>query len=188
MSKATQTRATAEDLLRVKGKAELIGGRIVEFMPSGYLPGVVPLNITFSLREWVRTLGVGVALGDNVGFTVPELDSGRESFSPHASYHAGPLPRNLMRFLEGAPTFAVEVRSEGDYGPAAERAMAAKRADYFAAGTEVVWDVDPVVELVHVYHAASPSLPTTYGRGQIAEAEPALPGWRPLVADFFPAR
>lgn len=27
-----------------------------------------------------------------------------------------------MRFLEGAPVFAVEVRSENDYGPVAERA------------------------------------------------------------------
>ena len=29
-----------------------------------------------------------------------------------------------------------------DYGPAAEKAMAHKRADYFAAGTQVVWDVE----------------------------------------------
>ena len=40
-----------------------------------------------------------------------------------------------MKFFQGAPVFAVEVRSEGDYGPRAEREMAAKRADYFAAGT-----------------------------------------------------
>ena len=39
-----------------------------------------------------------------------------------------------MKFVQGAPVFAAEVRSEGDYGEAAERAMAAKRADYFAAG------------------------------------------------------
>src|SRR5712691_4345126 len=47
-----------------------------------------------------------------------------------------------MKFFEGAPVFAVEVRSEGDYGPAAEKAMAKKRADYFAAGSLIVWDVD----------------------------------------------
>jgi hypothetical protein len=33
-----------------------------------------------------------------------------------------------MRFLEGAPVFAVEVRSEPDYGQRAKRDMAAKRA------------------------------------------------------------
>jgi hypothetical protein len=34
-----------------------------------------------------------------------------------------------MRFAEGVPAFAVEVHSANDYGPAAERAMAQKRAD-----------------------------------------------------------
>lgn len=38
--------------------------------------------------------------------------------------------------------FAVEVQSEGDYGPQDEQAMSAKRADYFAASSRVVWDVD----------------------------------------------
>ena len=80
---------------------------------------------------------------DSIGFAVPELPSGRESFSPDASYYFGPYPDNPMRFIEGAPTFAVEIRSENDYGPAAEIDMAAKRADYFLAGTLVVGDVDP---------------------------------------------
>ena len=47
-----------------------------------------------------------------------------------------------MKFAEGAPVFAVEIRSENDRGPAAEGRLATKRADYFAAGTLVVWDVD----------------------------------------------
>ena len=83
-----------------------------------------------------------------------------------------------MRFVEGAPDFAVEVRSENDYGRTAEAEMAAKRADYFAAGTKVVWDVDPVANEVRVYRAASPDAPTIYVRGQDAEAEPAVPGWK----------
>ena len=188
MSTAALARATIDDLLDVEGKAELISGRIVEFVPTGFLPGLVALNITFSLRERARSLGVGVVLGDNVGFTVPELESGRQSFSPDASYYVGPLPKNAMRFIEGPPTLAVEVRSDGDYGPAAERTMAAKRADYSEAGTLVVWDVDPLAELVHVDRADSPLIPATYGRSQIAEAEPAVPGWRPLVDDLLPRR
>ena len=77
----------------------------------------------------------------NVGFAIPELSSGRQSFSPDAAYHLGPLPSNPMQFLDGPTTFAVEVRSENDYGDAAEAEMAAKRADNFEAGTAVVWDV-----------------------------------------------
>ena len=97
-----------------------------------------------------------MALTDNMGFAVPELPSGRESFSPDVAYYGGPFSVDDMRFIRGAPTFAVEVRSEGDYGAAAEKAMAAKRTEYFAAGTPVVWDVDPIAGCVHVYRSDAP--------------------------------
>jgi Uma2 family endonuclease len=82
------------------------------------------------------------------------------------------------KFLEGAPIFAVEVRSEEDYGPAAEKRLAAKRTDYFAAGTRVVWDVDFLRDgRVRSYSAERPEEPRVFDRGQVADAEPALPGW-----------
>jgi Uma2 family endonuclease len=127
-----------------------------------------------------------VAYTDNMGFGVPKLPSGRESFAPDASYYDGPLPSDEMDFVDGPPTFAVEVRSKNDYGDAAEAAMAEKRADYFEAGTTVVWDVDPRSECIHVYRADNPQQPTTFRKGQQADAEPALPGWRFPVEDIFP--
>lgn len=90
-----------------------------------------------------------------------------------------------MRFVDGAPAFAAEVRSEGDYGPAAECAYAAKRADYFAAGTVVVWDVDPVRQRISSYTIETPDTPMVFRYGDIADAEPALPGWRVLTSDIF---
>lgn len=91
-----------------------------------------------------------------------------------------------MKFFEGSPVFAAEVRSEGDYGPKAERQMARKRADCFAAGTQVVWDVDLLGgEAVKVYGADDPENPTAFGRGKSANAEPALPGWKMSVDDLF---
>jgi Uma2 family endonuclease len=90
-----------------------------------------------------------------------------------------------MKFIQGAPAFAVEVRSEEDYGPAAEMAMAAKRADYFAAGTEVVWDVDlQGQETIRAYRV-SEAEPRAFRRGELADAEPAVPGWRFPVDDLF---
>ncbi len=72
----------------------------------------------------------------------------------------------------------MKVRSEGDYSPVAELAMADKRRDYFAAGTLVVWDADLLSEdaVVRVYRASDPESPAFYHRGEIAEAEPAVPG------------
>lgn len=187
MSLGTLTPATLEDLYRVEGKAELIAGRVVRLMPSGDAPSEAAFEIAVSLRDHARRSGVGVAYPDGIGYAQrPALPSGRQSFSPDASYHVGPRPRNRMRFIDGAPTFAVEVRSEQDYGAAAEAEMAANRADYFQAGTGVVWDVDPMAKTVAVYRADEPTEPLVYGQGQVADAEPAVPGWGLAVDDVFP--
>ena len=177
-----KTRATIEDLYKVEGKAELVGGEIVYMPPAGEDPGFASLEIATSLRSYARQTGRGRAYGDGVGFHV-NLPH-REAFGPDAAYHIG--PRMGMRFAEGAPVFAVEVRSENDYGRAAEEKMREKRTDYFACGTLVVWDVDLLSpDVIKVYRASDPDNPTTYRRGDIAEAEPAVPGWRMAVDDLF---
>lgn len=178
---AAPTPATLDDLLKVPGKAELIGGRIVQFMPTGYHPTRVSGRIFRSLAEHTEATGRGEAFVDNLGYAVPALPSGRQSFCPDASYYEGPLPTNRMRFIDGAPTFATEVRSENSYVPAAEAEMAAKRADYFAAGTLVVWDVDPVAGVIDCYRSTAPDRPVRFAAGQVADAEPAVPGWRVAV-------
>lgn len=177
----TPTRATLDDLLRTEGKAELIGGRIVTYMASGDRPSTIAFRIARRLADYADARG-GVAYADGIGFAVPELPSGRESFSPDASYYTGTRPSNPMRFIEGPPDFAVEVRSENDYGPAAELEMAAKRADYFLAGTKVVWDVDPEANEVRMYRPDAPDQPVVFVPGQDADAEPAVPGWRVAVS------
>ena len=179
------TRATIDDLYGVEGKAELIGGRIVRFMASGHLPSRVATNIFISQRAYTKHVGAGHAYADGLGYSIPELPSGRESFQPDASCHYLPLPKNPMRFVDGSPNFAAEVRSENDYGHAAELEMAAKRDDYFAARTQVVWDVDPEAETVTKYRAADPANPVVFHMGDIADAEPAVPGWKIAVADIF---
>lgn len=139
-------------------------------------------HIFVRLYAYAQQTQRGRALPDGVGFRV-HLPH-RESFSPDVAYHIG--PRAGMRCAEGAPIFAVEVRSENDYGPAAERAMQEKRADYFACGTQVVWDVDLLSEdVVKVYRASDPAQPAIYRRGDMAEAEPAVPGWSMPVDELF---
>lgn len=185
MATVPQTRATIDDLYRTEGKAELIGGRIVQYMATGVKPSIVAKNIFVSLHAFKRKTRQGHAFTDNLGYAVPELTSGRESFSPDASFYDGPLPANLMHFVEGPPTFAAEVRSENDYGPFAESELSAKRADYFEAGTLVVWDVDTIAETVAVYRTDDPTNPRVFCRGGTADAEPAVPGWQISIDEVF---
>ena len=175
--------ATLEDLMKFDGKAELIGGRIVEFMPTGRRPNRTAGRIYRHLCDYVEETGIGEAFTDNMGFAVdPPLLSGRQSFSPDASFHAGPFPTDEMTFIDGPPTFAVEVRSENDYGRGAEAAMADKRADYFEAGTLAVWDVDPLAQTITLH---TPTSEIAFRPGDRAHAEPALPGWTLDVSALF---
>ena len=177
--------ATLDDLQVVEGKAELIAGKVVPLMPTGHRPNQIAGEIFVSLKAQVRAMGRGVAYTDNMGFAVSELPSGRQSFSPDVSYYDGALPTDEMDFVKGPPTFAVEVRSKGDYGDSAEAEMAARRADYFLAGTLVVWDVDPRSRCVRVYRSDTPEQPDLFLEGQQADASAALPGWSMAVADLF---
>ena len=178
---STKVEATIDDLYKVEGKAELVNGEIVEMSPTGGLPNYAAQEISFSLREYSKRRKKGYAVGDNAAFVV-NLPN-RKSFSPDAAFYVGDI---TMKFFEGAPVFAVEVRSESDYGPKAERDMAKKRADYFTAGTQVVWDVDlQSDDVVKVYRSSDPNSPKIYRRGEMAEAEPAVPGWTMAVDDLF---
>jgi Uma2 family endonuclease len=128
-------RATLDDLMREEFHSELIDGRIVRVGPAAYLPGRVAGEIQFSLHEHARACERGKAYGSQLVYAVPRLSSGRESFSPDVS-----LPANRLSYVQGPPTFAVEVRNQDDYHPGADQQYADKRIDYFEAGTLVVWD------------------------------------------------
>jgi Uma2 family endonuclease len=183
MSIATNptTEQLIAELYKVPGKAEIVGGRIVMMSPTGDMPGAAAGAIYVSLCQHSKEHG-GRAYTDNVAFLV-NLPN-RKSFCPDVSYYTG--PRAKMKFLPETPVFAVEVRSENDYGRAAEREMAAKRTDYFAAGTKVVWDVDLLSDdVVRVYRADNPEVAVVYRHGEVAEAEPAVPGWKFHVDELF---
>ena len=178
------THELVEELHQVpeQGKAEIIDGEIVHMSPTGGKPGRVGGKIYIQLDVYERQTGRGYAFPDNVGFIV-NLPH-RTSFSPDAAFYVGELAEE--DFLTGAPLFAVEVRSKNDYGPLAEQAIRDKIADYFSAGALVVWDVDALRQkVIRVYRASDPAHPQVYRRGELADAEPALPGWRLSVDSIF---
>jgi Uma2 family endonuclease len=181
---ASKREATIDDLYHVAedGKAEIVNGEVVVMAPVADAHGYASMEIVASLREHGKRTSQGRAIPDNVAFVV-NLPN-RRSFCPDAAFHVGP-PFGT-KYIEGAPVFAVEVRSDEDYGPNAERRLATKRADYFAAGTLVVWDVDVFRDgFVRVYRATDPETPTIYRRGECADAEPAVPGWAMPINDLF---
>ena len=179
---ATKRKATIDDLFKIEEKAEIVCGEIKYLMATGGMPGYAGDAVYRFLFHYAEQTGIGNAVSDNKAFRVDLPNCG--SFSPDAAYFIGAEPG--MRFFDGAPIFAVEVRCENDYGAAAEREMAGKRADYFAAGTLVVWDVGlRGEEVVRKYTTQNSEMPTLFRRDEIADAEPAVPGWTIPVNSLF---
>jgi Uma2 family endonuclease len=175
-----RTRSFIADLYHVDGKAEIVGGEIVRMSPAGGVHGIAATIILESLRRHQKRRGGGTAFSDNVGFIVDLSD--RQSFSPDVAWHPIDPSEVTEEFVEGAPSFAVEARSPSDYTPAGEQALASKIADSFAAGTLVVWDVDLRDEVIRSHHSEDQARPRIFTFKDLADAEPAVSGWR------FPAK
>lgn len=177
--------ATIPDLFLIKGRAELIADRVVVYPLMGEASGCAKVEILVALDDHSRRCPGSEAYGGTVVYAVPRMASGRQSFSPDVSFHANPPWNETAMWVEGPPTFAVEIRVWEDYQSDTEPDRASKRADYFEAGTLVVWDVDPEAETVTKYAATDPLAPVVFRRGDVADAEPAVPGWRLAVDDVF---
>ena len=78
-----------------------------------------------------------------------------------------------------APDLAVEVLSAGNTA----REMARKRQEYFAAGVQVVWQVDPNARTVEVFTA--PDQSTVLHEAQTLEGGTVLPGFTLPLQELF---
>jgi Uma2 family endonuclease len=174
--------ATLEDLWEFEGPAELINGEIVPLAGTQLGPGDAAFLIRLSLYHHARAIGGGRPISESVTFVFQTPRT--QAFVPDVAWFTGEAEKGEVVY--GAPALAVEIRSSGDYGLTAERKMKLKRGHYFAGGTLVVWDVDVLREgWIRAYHAADPENPIVFTRGEVADAEPAVPGWRFEVDELF---
>jgi Uma2 family endonuclease len=78
-----------------------------------------------------------------------------------------------------APNLAVEVLSRTN----TPGEMAVKRQDYFTAGVQLVWEIDPEKRTVVVYTSATQG--TTLQGGDILDGGTVLPGFTLVGTDLF---
>lgn len=177
---------TVDDLKdpALEGQIELVDGKMVQlpFHTIGEARTVGNILVSLKKYEDRNPRGIGRAFMSTIVYVV-DLPH-RKTFSPDVSF-AVTRPKNPMDFIPGAPIFAAEMRAPDELTAKADIVFAKKREDYFAAGTKVVWDVDPWNETVKSYSATNPDEPIIYRRGMIADAEPALPGWQMAMDDVF---
>ena len=122
----------------------------------------------------------GVCCGAETGFILQRTPDVVRA--PDAAFVAGEripatgVPTGLWPF---APDFAVEVASPSDRFTE----LQTKVAEYFHAGTRLVWIVEPATRTVHVYRA--PHDLQTFGEEDELTGGDVLPGLRCPVRRLF---
>jgi Uma2 family endonuclease len=173
--------ATFDDLCLVEGRAEIVNGRIVMLDAGGFAHSRATMYIVGCLQQFEKRRRSGYAMNELANYHV-ELTY-RQSLCPDGSFYTGSSEGDES---PNGPLFALEVRSPGDYGMRKERLLASKRSDYFAANTQVVWDVDLFHgRCIRSFRADAPDAPEIFREGEQAHAEPALPGWRLSVDEVL---
>ncbi|GJG85811.1 hypothetical protein tb265_09920 [Gemmatimonadetes bacterium T265] len=183
---AVPKRMTAEEFLNYPWgdtPVELVHGEVrVAPFPAGAHAHVVD-NMYGALRDYVRAHQLGRVYGDNTGYALPHRDDTIRG--PDVSFvRAGRLPDELplKGLFQIAPDFGVEVLSPSDtYAEVAE-----KLDDFFSAGVELMWLLDPRRRRVEA--VAPDGARRTFaerGAAEVADAAPVLPGFTMAVADVF---
>src|SRR5258708_7544523 len=125
---------------------ELIDGEIVEKMPS-FTPSRIAMNIGRHLGNFLEAHDLGYVTGEAGGYVMSEGNV----FNPDVAYISkSRLPQAPEREVPMAPDLAVEVKSPTD----TKRAMRRKAEKYLASGTQIVWLVFPVEQIIEVYESS----------------------------------
>ncbi len=174
--------ATMQDVLethRREGRlCELVEGVLVEKV-MGYTESGLAVFLLGVLNAFVLLRNLGIVTGPDgtvelmAGLVrIPDVAFTRWDRLPGRRYPAAPIPRL-------APNLAVEVLSRSN----TPGEMAVKRQDYFAAGVEVVWEIDPDARTVAVYTA--PTQSTVLEPADTLDGGAVLPGFTLPLRQLF---
>jgi len=175
---------TADQLLDLPDdgrRHELVGGFVLSEPPASFKHGNVAAEIFRRLIEFVRQNDLGRVVSTETGFLLArDPDTVRAPDVAFVSRSTIERVGRFRGFFPGAPDLAVEVLSPSER-PAD---VHAKTGDYLAAGTRVVWVVDPSRRQVRVHRSLLH--PLMLDETEMLEGDDVLPGFQVQVARFFP--
>jgi Uma2 family endonuclease len=174
--------ATLQDVIDVEDRegmhCELVEGTLLE-KPVGLIESRLAAFLISLLNAFVLPRNLGFVAGEAGTMQlmpglvrIPDVSFVNWDRLPGRRAPTDPIP--LL-----APDLAVEVLSRSN----TPGEMAAKRRDYFTAGVQRVWEVNPDNRTVAVY--TSPTDFTTLGVGDTLDGAPVLPGFTLPLSQLF---
>ena len=174
--------ATEKDVIEAESRTgricELIDGVLVE-KTIGYLESMLAAVVIRLLGNFLEKHDLGIVLGADGTLRIlpnqvriPDVCFIRWSQFPNRELPPEPIPAL-------APDLAVEVLAKGN----TEGEMQRKLHDYFTAGVQLVWYIDPRTQTAKAYSAEDRCLELT--EEDSLSGEPVLPGFELPLKDLF---
>ncbi|MEO6866239.1 MAG: Uma2 family endonuclease [Gemmatimonadaceae bacterium] len=180
MSLAAERLYTVEELPDIPDCYELVDGELIMMTPAGWLRGHLVMKIGMVLGAYVDHNNLGMTFGEQTGFILSRNpDTVRAPDAAFVREERIPLERDLTQYFPGAPDLAVEVLSPSNRASAMKR----KLAQYFAAGTQLVWVVDPETRVITV-HASGRDAAILHETDTL-DGQDVLPGFHYAIAKLF---
>jgi Uma2 family endonuclease len=176
--------ATERDLLliveRDKRLCELVDGTLVE-KPMGSFESAIAAWLIFYLNALIESNPIGTVFAAD---GMMRMFSGRVRLPDVSFINSSRLTSSELRaqpIVAFGPDLAVEVISESN----TEAEISQKKKEYFESGTQLMWVIYPLDEVVEVFVAATEEPEQTLGRDGILEGRAVLPGFSLLLEKLF---
>ena len=178
--------ATEKDVVAIRATlerrlCELVDGVLVE-IAYGFYESVLSVSLGSALAKYNEKSERGVLLGANMAYRLRPGCVRRPSISfvSWDRFLDGKLPDEEIPDL--APDLAIQILRVGN----TEREMQMALKDYFAAGVQRVWLIDPRAEMADVY--SSPARRRRVQSDQSLNGGPVLPGFSLSLTELFRER
>ena len=175
---------TADDLLVLANdnqRHELVAGFVISEPPASFRHGDIAAEVFLRLSEFVREADLGRVVSTETGFLLArDPDTVRAPDVAFVSRTTIARAGSFSGFFPGPPDLAVEVLSPSER-PAD---VHAKVGDFLAAGSRLLWVVDPARRQVRVHRSLLH--PVILDDGSMLTGADVLPGFSILVEKLFP--
>lgn len=176
--------ATEQDLLEAAARSgricELVDGVLVE-KPMGWYESVLAVALGHLISSYLEKNPLGLVSGES-GFLRTTFGRTRAPDVAFVTWERlGTHSPRRQKILPVPPDLAVEILSEGNTPTEMER----KLREYFAAGTRLVWYIDPATQTAQSY--TSPDQGESVPEDGVLTGGDVLPGFELALRVLFAA-